>query len=452
MTNVFALSSRPVLTPLQIHSQYADALSLTRPDGRALVLPGVIGTVFFERGSKPDVRQGLLACFDRFEAVYGTHLRGGKSTDLGKFSKKNAAGVQAIRQAIVQTAPDRQVSVAWASATDQDTAAEYQIKTLTNDEQPKDYRYPGGTYVSPKGSDGGQLSYVKFQVPLAAIVDAEGLAQYEAFLHFICETLPVRGGYGGLSSLLPYAFHRFMPQEYELARQFSGLEIDTYGFVEADAYCTRSYEGESVDHASMLYPYLRPGCKVHNYGFIKGVNWYTLLGDVFVERLGGQPALEAALARPYIGVTRIGQCVAVRAGPFPRLGAPEEGLPEPYVFVNRVLRVLRNPTPDAMHSFIPDTDHADLTASRHWQARFDLPDAPPLPPVPEIVPPPRPGVARAPRRAAYAGDRCPQTGRWQAPRLAYRQESVTEGEAMPGPASTETGAVVWYLVDEDGAL
>lgn len=33
-------------------------------------------------------------------------------------------------------------------------------------------------------------------------------------------------------------------------------------------------------------------------------------------------------------------------GEFPRLGAPEVGLPEPYVFVNSVLRA---PIPDALH-------------------------------------------------------------------------------------------------------
>ena len=72
-----------------------------------------------------------------------------------------------------------------------------------------------------------------------------------------------------------------------------------------------------------------------SWGFLKGVNWYTLLGDLFVERLGGDEQLRKALHRDDIRIERINHCVLVRAGPFPRLGAPEEALPEPYVFVQR---------------------------------------------------------------------------------------------------------------------
>lgn len=384
-------NARLVLSPLQILARYHDELHLTTSTGRVVVMPGVIGTVFFERGSRPEVRRGILACFDRFEAMFGEHLKGGQSTDLGKFAKRTAAGVQAIRDAIVNTEPHQQVSVVRSSATDQDTAAEYEIGTLTWQEIAEEYKSPGNACVFPKGSDGGGLSYLKFQLPLDSMVTEEGLAQYQEFLRFVCQTLPVRGGYGGLSSLLPYSFHRFMPQEYELAVRFSGLEIDSLAFSQNFDYGISSYEGPSSERQTAFYAYLKPGAKVGRYGDVKCVNWYTIIGDLFVERLGGEAALSSALQRPDIGIERIGQCLLIRAGHTPRLGAPEEGLPEPYVFVNRVLRVLRNPDPDSLHSHIPDTDHADhadLRATRHWQARFDLPGAPSIPPTPEFVPSP----------------------------------------------------------------
>ncbi len=50
--------------------------------------------------------------------------------------------------------------------------------------------------------------------------------------------------------------------------------------------------------------------------------------------------------------------------------------------------------------------------------------------------------------AAFAGDPCPQTGNWQAPRLNNRIEHVERGQPMPGPASTQSGSVVWYLQKE----
>nr|WP_321164593.1 type VI immunity family protein [Variovorax sp. Root411] len=238
----------------------------------------------------------------------------------------------------------------------------------------------------PKGADGGNLSYIKFNLPSDRITDDEGLAQFSDLLRFICQRLPVRGGYGGLSPILPYSFHRFMPQEYALAARFSGLEIDSYAFTEKDNYVSSSYEGDSSEKCTAYFSCLKPGAKVGRYGFIKSVSWYTLLGDVFVDRLGGEAAVRSALNREDIGIERIGQCLLIRAGEFPRLGAPEEGLPEPYVFVNKVLRVLRNPKPDSLHSYMPDIPHADKKATRHWQARFDLPGAPPIPSPPEVVP------------------------------------------------------------------
>ena len=151
-------------------------------------------------------------------------------------------------------------------------------------------------------------------------------------------------------------------------------------------YETMSYEGETVQRKTAVFDDLRPGAKVRLYGFVKDVNWYTIIGDLFVERLGGEVAVRTELARPDIGIERVGKCLLIRAGDFPRLGAPEEGLPEPYVFVNRVLRVLRNPDSQGLHTNVPGAGHADAEGTRQWEARFDLPDAPALPRTPDIVP------------------------------------------------------------------
>ena len=375
---------KPVLTPAETFSRYGEELCQHDNQGRLVIFPGVIGTVFFERGSKPDVRRGLLACFDRFEQLFGPYLKGGRNGDDGRFSRKTPRGVEAIRRAILETPPEIKVEVVRSSAIDEDSAAAYQIKTLTNLAMASDYTIPGGAIVK-KGRDRG-LSYMKFWMPMDFVNTPEGVRSYEAFLRFVCEQLPVRGGYGGLSSILPYSFHEYMPQEWALAQRFSGLEIDSYAFIQDEEYETMSYAGESAERPTEIYDDLPPGAKVRRYGFIKGVNWYTLIGNLFVDRLGGEAAVRAELARPDIGIERIGHCLLIRAGDFPRLGAPEEGLPEPYVFVNRVLRVLRNPAPPSLHTNVPGAEHADPDGTRRWEARFDLPGAPPLPRTPEIVP------------------------------------------------------------------
>ncbi|WP_425126681.1 hypothetical protein [Burkholderia gladioli] len=57
--NVITLASdsKPVLTPFQALARYREELSVKLADNTMGMLPGVIGTIFFERGSQPDVRQ-----------------------------------------------------------------------------------------------------------------------------------------------------------------------------------------------------------------------------------------------------------------------------------------------------------------------------------------------------------------------------------------------------------
>ncbi|KWK85878.1 hypothetical protein WM16_29575 [Burkholderia ubonensis] len=432
--------SKPVLTPLQALSRYQEDLSVRLADNSMGVLPGVIGTVFFERGSQPEVRQAILDCFDRFAEMFGEHLKGGKDTDEGKFTKRDAKGIEKIRRAIIDTPSHLAVSVVRSSATDQDTAAEYDIATLTGTASSRDYVSPRG-WTAKKGQESG-LSYLKFNVPMDLVTTDDGIAQYEAFLRYVCNKLVVRGGYGGLAPILPYSYHRYMPQEWALAERFSGLEIDSTAHFQAREYSPISYEGESKEEMTAFYPGLHPGAKVGRWGFIKGVNWYTILGELFIERLGGEVAIREKLDRPDIHIERANACLMIRAGDFPRLGAPEEGLPEPYVFVNSVLRVLRDPKPDALHTYIPDLPSADVKNARKWVARFDLPDAPPIPEPPTIVPPP---VNREPaRQSVRGGSACPEAGWWHTPAKAGSRRYFEVGEIMPVIEGSSWGTTNWH--------
>jgi hypothetical protein len=254
----------------------------------------------------------------------------------------------------------------------------------------------------------------------------------------------VHGGYGGLAPILPYSYHRYMPQEWALAERFSGLELDSTAHLQAQEYDPVSYQGESVDYMTEFYPGLHPGAKVARWGFIKGVNWYTILGELFVDRLGGEAAARKALDRPDIHIERIGTCLLIRAGEFPRLGAPEEDLPEPYVFVNSVLRVLRDPSPDALHTYIPDLPSADTKNARHWVARFDLPDAPPIPAPPTIVPPPGKRDPAPTRFNVPGGSPCPEAGWWHTPAKAGSRRYFEAGEIMPVIEGSQWGETYWH--------
>ncbi|MBR8300922.1 MULTISPECIES: type VI immunity family protein [Burkholderia cepacia complex] len=430
-------NARVVLTPFAAYARYFEDLSVRLADNSFAVKPGVIGTVYFAGGSKPEGRRGLLACFDRFDELFGAHLISGKDKDLAKFSKKSAKGVEKIRKAISDSPEYEEVSVMRSSAPAPTVAPDYQIQALTGRANPIDYESPTG-YKVPKGQE-MELSFLKFSVPMELITRSDGQAQYEQFLHYVCERLDVRGGYGGLSAVTAYNYHNWQAQEWAIAERFSGIEVDACAHLGIDEYDPVSYLGEEGQSATSMYRYLKPGTKVWRWGFIKGVNWYTILGDVFVERLGGDAALCAALDREDILVERINHCVLVRAGPFPRLGAPEEGLPEPYVFVNKVLRVLRNPKPDGLHLYEPDLPNADAKNARAWQARFDLPDAPPIPEPPTIVPEPR-GKRRT---SVPGGEPCPEAGWWHTTAKQGSERYFEQGEIMPVIEGSQWGTTHW---------
>ncbi|MEA3088059.1 MAG: hypothetical protein QOC89_5756, partial [Paraburkholderia sp.] len=207
-------SSKPVLTPEEALKRYREELCLHDRQGRLVVLPGVIGTVFFRGGSALEVRKSILACFDRFAELFGEYLKGGRGPEgTGNFGRRMRPGVEAIRRAIVETPPYEKLEAVRSSEADPDAAAAYQIETLTSRALAQDYRMPGSSLVHKKGTDRG-MSYLKFWMPMDFIATQQGVKQYEAFLTFVCRQLPVCGGYGGLSAILPCNFHPHLSQEW----------------------------------------------------------------------------------------------------------------------------------------------------------------------------------------------------------------------------------------------
>ena len=90
---------------------------------------------------------------------------------------------------------------------------------------------------------------------------------------------------------------------------------------------------------------------------IKGVNWLTLLGPRYIEKLGGMAALKQQLQLPDVSVqeTDNGRLM-VQAGVLPDVGAQEDGHPPAYVAVNRVLKSVRVPHPDQLHTSMDDAE------------------------------------------------------------------------------------------------
>ncbi|WP_445261201.1 type VI immunity family protein [Pseudomonas sp. RA_35y_Pfl2_P32] len=66
----------------------------------------------------------------------------------------------------------------------------------------------------------------------------------------------------------------------------------------------------------------------------------------------------------------------MRAGELPELGKKSEPLPAAYVAVNSVIKTLRIPNPDPLHTYLPYGDGFEEDSTARWYARFDQEDNP----------------------------------------------------------------------------
>ena len=224
---------------------------------------------------------------------------------------------------------------------------------------------------------------------------------------YLSNQVEAEHGYGGLSSILPYDYDSYMPTEYQLAQQYSGLEVDSIPFISSL---------ELLDH-------------------IKGVNWFTILGAAFVERLGGEETIQKRLlGRGDVTIQHYNHGIIIRAGELPDLGEKEIGMPAPYVAVNSVVKPVRIPNPDQLHSYSPYGDCFDEESTKQWYARFDQPES-----------------KTQPARIA-GGDPCSHSGYWFTPAKEYSRQYFQRGEIMPIFEDSNWGATFWYWADGDLAI
>lgn len=333
-----------VETPRQLQrlQQYQDELVWTLgTDDAVVVRPGLIATFFFEGGSIIAVREKIVECFDYFYDQFGFHLKG-KQIGSGNYTKMAKNGYAANRNAaLANVDPHNALEWTLSSEPTQERAPSYAMQCLTRRELHETW---------------GHKSYLKFTLPHTLLFEKNGTSIYQNLVQFFCNALSPVHGYGGLSPVLPYDFDRYLPNEYELAQRFIGLDVDSMSF-SAGAH-------ELQNH-------------------IKGANWLTILGSQFIQQLGGEASLRAQLASwPNIVLSAYPGGLIIQAGEYPDLGAPEDGAPISYVAVNHVVKPIRTTELGSLHYYLPQQNGFDKSETVSWYARFDgipLPEAEPLP-------------------------------------------------------------------------
>ncbi|WP_081573402.1 type VI immunity family protein [Chromobacterium violaceum] len=384
--------------PRQLHrlQQYQDELVWNLgSDDTVVIRPGLTATFFFENASKASVRQKIIECYDYFYELFGSKLKGQKYME-NKTRKMTADSYRQCREKVLAVKDPNQ-SLAWfvSSEPTANYAAEYFISCFTRAELHEGW---------------GHKSYLKIALPHTLLFQDSGLDIFKKLIAFICNAIQPVHGYSGLSPVLPYDFDRYLPNEYELAKRFIGLEVDSMSF-SAGAH-------ELQNH-------------------IKGANWLTILGDHFVQQLGGDAAIRAQLtAWPDITFSRYAGGLIIQAGEYPDLGAPEDGAPVPYVAVSRVVKPVRTTQPGSLHYYLPQQNGFDETDTVSWYERFDSV------PLPEAAPE---SASAIEGMRCEADKPCPESGYWWTPAMENSRRHFTQGELMPNFPNSKYGSTIWYL-------
>lgn len=310
----------------------APDLAFELPDNTPVVRLGLIGTVYFKAGYLLENKKKVMECFERFKEEFGQYLT---AQFDGRYRKLTDDSFKKTTMKILGTDSNEQYEWHISSAPTANEAAEYSLSALNSFEIHGDQK----------------RSFLKITLPWTLLQETDGAARYQNWLVYLCNQVNAEHGYGGLSSVLPYDFDSYMPMEFQLAQQFSGLEVDSM---------VHNFKRELLDH-------------------IKGVNWYTVLGKQFMERLGGEDQLRHALGgRGDLGVLSYQNGLIIRAGDLPQLGTENQPLPAAYVAVNRIVKPLRIPDPGQLHTYSPYGNCFEEDSTARWYARFDQEENQPI--------------------------------------------------------------------------
>jgi len=363
----------------------APDLEFELPNGTPVIRLGLIVTLYFREGYSLESKNTIIECFRKFRAEFKRNLNSQMYKRYGKLTDTSFAKAAS---SILKTDPNEQYHWQMASAETAFSAPEFCISTSN----------------SPEVHGDRKRSYLKVILPWHYLQQPNGVEHYHNWVLHLCNETKADHGYGGLSTILPYDYHSYAPMEFQLATQYPGLEVDSL---------IANFKRELLDST-------------------KGVNWYTIISNRLLEKLGGVENF-CSTVKPHTDLELFiyDHGVIIRAGSFPELGSPEH-LPPAYVDINRIVKPLRINNPDQLQTYSPDNNTFDHKSSALWYSRFDVLDSP----------------VKAPSRIE-AGRACTISGYWYSPAKANSRRYFEQGQLMPEFKGSSWGATLWYWSGEE---
>ena len=396
------------------HFTYMDEDQLDKP----VLQGGLVIVLYLVKSYLQGNRIALASAMQRLNGIMGGQLRWGyweHPRKKGRYTRERFAECAEW----VRTRPvTHAVEFTWSSGPGYAFVGDYGMRAFSQ--------------MGLKEEEWKTVSDFQVYLPVEAL-RGDGRAGFEALVQDLASRLPVLHGYAGLGFQQCNEYHRYENLELELAEQFLGFDVADPGG----------------------HPELRDG--------IKSVNWYTILNQSWLERLGGRDGLARAVqdeSSKGLSLLDYANGVIVKAGEWPSLGWVErDPQPAAYVAANRILGPVRAPMLRCLHTgSILGEVRFDPQSTDRWFRRFDGPgiwppqaggpllvEAAPVPVVEEVPVLPQPERPPSPRMLhAQPGELCPQTGDWFSP-FVKGTVHVRQGEPMPGPERTPLGAVTWHL-------
>ncbi|RMT80236.1 DUF3396 domain-containing protein [Pseudomonas viridiflava] len=367
------------MTPLTKLSRQAERIAVDSGLGTPVVRLGLITTLYFRKGHTQDLKQRVEACFVRFYDAFKPVL---KWQLYKRMRRLTSSGFAACRRQVLQSSPDDQFVWSIASAT-QAEVADYSLFVMNTSE----------------GQADNDLSCLKMVLPWSYLTEPDGLQNYEAWIRYLSNEVQAEHGFGGLACILPCDGHQYLPWEYRLAQQYVGLMVDPGPHIESLRLLDR----------------------------IKGVGWYTVLGESFVRRLGSSDRLRAQLSgHSDIVFHAYSAGLMIRAGRLPELGDPGRPAPASYMAVNKVIKPVRLQDTGNLHPYlVPGLGFNEHTTAQ-WFSRFDEKSPQPV----------------------DAGRACPRAGYWFSNARARSRRFFNESEIMPAFEHIKDKKTQWFWAAE----
>ncbi|MFJ4142290.1 DUF3396 domain-containing protein [Pseudomonas sp. NPDC089734] len=370
--------SDPVRLLARLEAQ-AEHLAVDCSQGVPVVRLGLITTLYFKDSHTQEARRRIEACFLRFYMAFKPVL---KWQLFNRMRRLTASGFASCRRQVLNSSPEDRFIWSIASATQAEVAT-YSLFVMN----------------TPQGQADNDRSCLKMVLPWSFLTEPDGLKSYEAWIRYLSSEVRAEHGFGGLACVLPGDGHHYLPLEYQFAQEYIGLMVDP---------------GPHIESLRLLER-------------IKGVSWYTVLGDAFVKRLGGSDALRGQLStHSDIVFHAYGGGLMIRAGAVPQLGGAGMA-PAAYTAVNKVIRPVRLQDTGCLHPYlVPGVGFTEETTAK-WYARFD----------------------EKPMPAVNAGDACPRSGYWFSNAKVRSRRFFSEGEIMPAFAHIKAGRTQWFWARQD---